>query len=376
MGASSSDQEARVDALTVLTVITPARYSGAERMAVYLADGLQERGHRVVFACKHNELMLAELAARDIEAYPLPIAGKLNVMSPFLLAWLAERVGAQVIHTHLSTAALWGSVAGRLAGIPTVASVHALNRKDCYLYADVIATCSEGVRDHLVGQSVELGRLRVLRNGVDPGQFEGLTPADEMRAELGIAPDAPVIGEVAHLSPKKGQQHLLAATAILAERWPDIVCLLVGEGDDRARLEEQAAVLGVAGNVRLLGYRHDAPRVMQAMDAVVLASVAMEGFGVCLVEAGLLRKPVVGSDAPGIREVIADGETGFLAAVGDARDLADKLTRLLEDRELARAMGERGRDRALEKFTLATMAATAEAIYREAISSTDTERLI
>ncbi len=284
MGASSSDQEARVDALTVLTVITPARYSGAERMAVYLADGLQERGHRVVFACKHNELMLAELAARDIEAYPLPIAGKLNVMSPFLLAWLAERVGAQVIHTHLSTAALWGSVAGRLAGIPTVASVHALNRKDCYLYADVIATCSEGVRDHLVGQSVEPGRLRVLRNGVDPGQFEGLTPADEMRA---------------------------------AERWPDIVCLLVGEGDDRAKLQEQAAALGVAENVRLLGYRHDAPRVMQVMDAVVLASVAMEGFGVCLVEAGLLRKPVVGSDAPGIREVIADGETGFLAAVGD-----------------------------------------------------------
>jgi len=110
MAASGSGTRAR--ALTVLTVITPSRYSGAERMAVYLAEALGQRGHRVVFACKRNELLLDELAARGIESHALPISGKTNLAAPFLLGWLAERVGADIIHTHLSTAGLWAASQG------------------------------------------------------------------------------------------------------------------------------------------------------------------------------------------------------------------------------------------------------------------------
>ncbi len=353
--------------LTVLTVITPARYSGAERMAVYLADGLQRRGHRVVFACKRNDLLLAALAERDIEARVLPIAGKANLVAPLVLALAARRVGADLIHTHLSTAGLWGSVAGRLAGIPTLASVHALNAKTCFMLADLIATCSDGVRDHLAEQGVPESMIRVLYNGVYPERFEGLPGRDAMRDALDLWPDAPVIGAVAHLSPKKGQRHLVAATAILRERWPDLVCLLVGEGEDCEALTEQARELGVADAVRLLGYRDDAPAVMQAMDVVVLPSVAKEGLGVALIEAAFLGRPVVGSDAPGIREVLVDGETGLLAPVGDAMGLANAIAAILDDPERAEHMGELGRDRARRMFTVDRMAETAEGIYRELV---------
>jgi len=94
---------------------------------------------------------------------------------------------------------------------------------------------------------------------------------------------------------------------------------------------------------------------------------------VCLIEAAMLGKPVVGSDAPGIREALEDGETGFLAAVGDAGDLAAKIARLIEDGELAATMGARGREYALGRFTISRMAETAEAIYREAIAGTQRE---
>lgn len=366
MAASGSGRNAR--ALTVLTVITPSRYSGAERMAVYLAEALGERGHRVVFACKRNELLLEELAARGIQAHALPISGKTNVAAPFMLGWLAKRVGADVIHTHLSSAGLWGSFGGRIAGVPTVASVHALNSKTCFVFADMVATCSDGVRHHLLGQGMSPDNIRVLHNGVRPEDFEGLDSAAAVRAELGIAADAPVIGEVAHLSARKGHRYLIEAVALLRERWPGIVCLIVGEGDERAAIERQIAELGLGESVRLLGYRHDAPRMIQAMDVVTLPSVAREGLGVCLIEAAMLGKPVVGSDAPGIREVLADGDTGLLAAVGDAQDLAVKIGALLEDRELARTMGARGREYALGRFTISRMAETAEAIYRETIA--------
>ena len=351
--------------LTVLTVITPARYSGAERMAVYLADGLQQRGHRVVFACKRNPLLLAALAERDLEGRVLPIAGKANLLAPFVLATEAYRVGADVIHTHLSTAGLWGSVAGQIAGIPTLAHVHALNAQTCFMLADLVATCSRGVADFLVEQGMPASKIRVVYNGVHPEQFEGLPGRAAMREALDLWPDAPVIGAVAHLSPKKGQRHLVEATAILRERRPDLVCLLVGEGPDSEALAARARELGIEDAVRLLGYRDDAPAVMQAMDVVVLPSVAKEGLGVALIEAAFLGRPVVGSDAPGIREVIVDGETGLLAPVADSEGLARAIGAILADPAMAERMGESGRSRAREMFTIERMAQTAEAIYRE-----------
>ena len=104
---------------------------------------------------------------------------------------------------------------------------------------------------------------------------------------------------------------------------------------------------------------------MQAMDVVVLPSVAIEGLGVVLIEAAFLGKPVVGSDAPGIREAMLDGVTGLLAPPGDAKGLAAAIDTLLADPELARRMGQAGRERARSMFTVERMAARAEALYRE-----------
>lgn len=360
--------------LTVLTVITPARYSGAERMAVYLADGLQQRGHRVVFATKPNDRLLAALRERNIEGRALPISGKFNMASPFILAWEAARIGADLIHTHLSTAAWLGAWAAKIVGIPSIASVHALNAKACFGLADMLAACSRGVAEHLIAQGVSPSVIRILYNGVYPEQFEGLPGRAQMRAALDLPPDAPVIGEVAHLSPRKGQRYLVEATALLRRRWPDLVCLLVGEGAERAALERRVRELGLEDAVRLTGYRPDAPAVMQAMDVVVLPSVAIEGLGVALIEAAFLGKPVVGSDAPGIREVMVDGETGLLAPPGDAQGLAASIEKLLSDRELARRMGEAGRERARNLFTVDRMAVEAEALYRELLDDSSVRR--
>ncbi len=360
--------------LTVLTVITPSRYSGAERIAVYLAHGLQRRGHRVVFACKNNRELLNALEARGVEAHALPISGKGNLVAPFLLAWFAEWVGADVIHTHLSTASLWGAVAGKLAGIPTIASVHALNAKTCYVYSDMLATCSEGVREHMMKQGIPGDRIEVMYNGLNPEQFEGLPPGDIVRDELGLPHDVPVIGEVAHLSPRKGHTHLLDALPILLRRWPNLVCLMVGEGEDREVLTEQVAQLGLEDHVRFMGYRPDARKIMKAMDVVVLPSVAIEGFGIVLIEAGFLGKPVVGSDSPGIREALVDGSTGLLAPPGDAEALAETIGTILQDPALATAMGLRGRERARRMFTLEHMVGRAEELYRQLLRE-EAERL-
>ena len=151
-------------------------------------------------------------------------------------------------------------------------------------------------------------------------------------------------------------------------RFPDLVCLIVGEGETHAELEEVADDLGIGHTVRFLGYRSDAVQLMVGMDVVVLPSVAKEGLGVALIEAGFLGKPVVGSLCGGINEVVVAGETGLLAPPGDVVALAACITQLLVNPALAERLGAAGRLRAEQRFSMEAMAARAEGIYYKILS--------
>jgi glycosyltransferase involved in cell wall biosynthesis len=221
------------------------------------------------------------------------------------------------------------------------------------------------VKQHVVAQGADPAKVRVVYNGIPANRLDGVLSSAEARQMLGLAPDQPVVACVAHLSPKKGQIFLLQAVALLRERFPDLICLLAGEGEMAEQLQLQAVELGIKEQVRLLGFRRDVMSVMQASDVVVLPSIAKEGLGLVLVEAALLEKPAIGSNAPGIDEAVLDGVTGLLVPPGDAAALADSLAVLLDDAALRSQMGQAGRKRALQMFTQEAMVDQFEAIYRE-----------
>jgi glycosyltransferase involved in cell wall biosynthesis len=328
----------------------------------YLAGALTARGHRIVVACKHNELMLRELESRGVEGHVLPIRGKANLLAPFVIANFARSIGADIIHTHLSTASLWGTLGARLAGIPCVSHVQSLNHKHWYLFANHWITCSDGVKKHLVDQGLSSERIQVLYNGLDPSLFLWPPDGSGIRSELELSPHQPVIGAVAHLSPHKGQIYLIQAMETLVKQHPDLCCLLIGQGKDEQQLRDTVSRLGLERNVRLLGYRHDGAELMRAMDVVVLPSLR-EGLGIVLIEAGLAGKPAVGTDIIGIREVVVDGQTGLLVPPADSEALAAAIDGLLSDCDRARQMGLRARSRMEQVFSLDAMATGAEAVY-------------
>ncbi len=360
--------------LSILQVITPSRYSGAERVVTFLSAALQQAGHRLVVATKPNERLEAELNQQGIAVRTPGLSGKLNLAVPLRIVRLAREIDADLIHTHLSTAGLWGSVAGRLLGIPVLAHVHALDAKWCYLLANAIVTPSHGVRQHLIGQGVDPDRIHVIYNGLPAERRTGLTPAEQIRRELELPGEAPVVAVVAHLSRKKGHRYLLEAVARLSGRYPDLHCLIVGEGPLRGELQEHARRLGITCRAHFLGYREDAVAIMQASDIVVLPSVAKEGLGICLIEAAFVGKPTIGSDAPGIDEAIVDGETGLLVAPGDTGALSESIDRLLSDKQLSRRLGENGRRRAQEKFTIEAQSEATLALYRQMITAARVHR--
>jgi glycosyltransferase involved in cell wall biosynthesis len=343
--------------LRILQVITPSKVAGAERSTASLCEHLAAAGHSVTVACKQDSPFVAVLRELPLDVRPLRIAGKTNVAAAVRLARLAREVRAEVVHTHLSTAAVWGSVAARLAGVPAVAHVRALNSKGCYLLADRIIAVSAAVRDHLVEQGMEGDRIDVVYTGMDPRRYYAALDRGAARRQLDLPAEALAVGVVAHLSQRKGHPVFLEAFAGVAARFPAAVAVLAGDGPDRKQLEAQAASLGIGDRVRFLGFLPDILPVYAALDVVALPAITGEGLPRNLLEGGFLGLPAIGTRLSGVPEIIADGETGYVVPTGDAPALADRLTRLFADPVLRARLGRAAQAKIRSQFTLDAMLA-------------------
>ena len=354
--------------LRVVQLIAPSKIAGAERSTVSLCRGLSARANRVWLLVKYSHELLETARAEDVDARSMRFAGKLNLLAVGRLARWFRAHDVDIVATQLSTASLWGTLAARYVGVPSVATVRALNSKTCYVYADRVIAVSGAVKEHLVGQGMDAAKIRVVYNGIDLSRFAPPADLKSARRAVGWPEDALIVGVVAHLTAKKGHRWFLDAVAPLLKTFPNLHIVCVGEGDERAALLKQACALGIEERVQLVGFHADVVPCMAALDVLVLPAIAKEGFGRVLIEAGALEKPVIGTDVGGIGEVIAPGETGFVVAPGDASALQTALSALLDDEDLRREMGRAGRARALTEFSEARMVAQTERIYRELLA--------
>jgi len=198
-------------------------------------------------------------------------------------------------------------------------------------------------------------RTRVVPNGIDvDGVARAAADRTGARRALGLDPGVPVVLCAARLAREKGHHFLLHAIAEVARTIPGMQLLLAGDGSLRPELEAIAATLALGDRVAFLGWRDDVPRLMAACDLLVLPSLSECLPLVCL-EAMAAGRPVVASAVGGIPEVVVEGVTGRLVAPGDTGGLAAAITDLLRDPDLARAMGQAGRARVAERFSLARM---------------------
>jgi len=355
--------------LRVMQYITPSQIGGAEVHVVTLAEKLRERGHEVTVVCPRGRPLVPELVARGLPVRTPRATGKFDPVTLARLAWWMRRDGVQVVHTHLSTASLLGSWAGRLAGVPSLATVHGLNTRTCFQWARRIIAVSNAVRQHLVAQGLRGEAITVVHNGVD---LRALARPDEstvVRAKWGLPEGAPVLVTVGRLAPAKGHAGLLEAVEALARdaRWQGLRLLIVGTGALLPELQRQAAELGLTERVIFCGFHRDVVPFLQAADVFVLPSV-QEGLSLSALEAMALGKPVVACRVGGTPEVVVDGETGLLVAPGEPTELARALEQLLADPAEGRRMGEAGRRRVREAFDLEQMVSKIEAIYRDLIA--------
>ena len=203
----------------------------------------------------------------------------------------------------------------------------------------------------------------MIHTGIDSPERLDLDRASALRKEW--APDGagPLVVTLARLSYEKGVDTLIDAAAILRSSHPYARFVVVGEGSDRAELEARISAGGLAGIVKLVGFRDDVWPALAAADVVCLPSKS-EGMPNVLLEAMAVGKPIVATSVGGVPEAIESGENGLLAGPGDPQALAAEITRLADDSALAQRLGAAARRTMEARFRARDVVARYAEVYQ------------
>lgn len=287
-----------------------------------------------------------------------------------------------IVHTHSSKAGVLGRLAARAARVPVVVhTVHGWSfhdrmprwRRAAYVALErhaaraghrLIVVTSLDIDKGLSAGVGTRGDYVVVRSGIELERFGAPSRARaDVRRELGFPDDTVVAGSITRLSPQKAPLDLVAAFAAVARARPGVRFVIVGDGPDRRAVESALAASGLADLTVLTGVRRDVPELLSAMDVFVLSS-HWEGLPRVIPQAMTAGLPVVATGADGTREIIRDGETGYLVSPGRPAELARRIIALVDDPDTRRALGDAGRA-AATPFGVRQMVADLDTIYQE-----------
>jgi glycosyltransferase involved in cell wall biosynthesis len=342
---------------------------GSELATLSLVKALSQYDYDVTVCCYHEHeaamVTRCEQAGAKVTLLGL-VRGNLGQLFSTLVGFFRSR-RLDVVHVQYLAPGMVPILAARRAGVKHVfATVHAAGQRGYGVKARAMLRISAAFTDHFfcVSQNAERfwfgsvsrvpepsqwrkTRHSTIHNGVD---VEAIQAAGEGLQRGNFFPDLPadaqVIGIVGRLVQLKGHSTLLQALATVVRKMPQTRLLVIGSGADEARFRQEADALDVADHVLWQGRIEPEvlPQYYHVMDVCAVPSY-WEGFGLTAAEAMAAGKPVVGTDVPGLREVIEDQVTGYLVPVGAAPALADRLLELLSRPQFAREMGQRGRER-------------------------------
>jgi glycosyltransferase involved in cell wall biosynthesis len=345
-----------------------SRQGGSATFLRTLAEYFRSNGVALTLVFLERGALAEEFAGRGFDVVALDAGRVRNVpRSIGAVRAIQQLIRARGITTVFSNGAfehLYGGMAAWLTGVPSVWYCHACARRSdrtvrlaTLVRANAVLTHSEYTKALLA----ECGKVSatVVYPGVGIPAMNG--SGTHLREELGIRPDAPVVSMVAVFMECKGQRVFVRAAARIRDAVPGCKFLLAGDApferhrryaDEIRRLVEE---LGLADSVMFLGFRRDAAAVIGASDVVVHPSTEPEPFGIVLLEAMALGKPVVSIATGGAGEIVGSGEAAVLVPPCDAEATAAACVMLLQNPALGQQLGSAGRQLVERRFSVETM---------------------
>lgn len=345
---------------------------GAERHTLALLRSLARRGHECHAACVKAPRVPA--AAIDLPSpatlFSLDARGYFDRRAAARLGAHLARLQPHVIVAANGYAMLYASLARMLAGsdarlVVVWHSTKLLGLKErlqmiayrpLFWNSDCAVFLCHRQRRHWRHRLLTARRNEVIYNGVDTASYSvdaAREQAARLRAQLGIPAGDFLVGLPALLRPEKNHLQLIDAVACLRAHGIAVRVLLIGDGPERARIEQRARELGLSDRLTIAGLQADVRPWIAACDVITLCSVT-EAFSLAALEAMSMERPVVLSDVGGAAEMVVPGWNGLLFPVGDTEAYVNCLLRLA-DRNTAQRMGRNARTAVEQRFTADTM---------------------
>ena len=357
-------------------------WGGTELHMLNLSEQLVKRGHRVTITCRPGLFVETAAQERGLQTVPITVTSQQDWHDRRKLLDLMRRERFDIVHAHWRPDYVVSATLARLSGIPVnLLSHHSprpLKTKEVFLYPrflyDRIIALSESVRGMLVGQGLPADKVVTIHHGTDTAAFRHTTlPPEDVLRDWQIPSDRLVVGIVGRIAPEKGIICLLEALS----RLPDVPLhlVIIGDGPQEEEVRATIARLALGERVTIAGFRKDVNNAINALDVLVLASTWQEPCAAVVQQAMALGKPVIGTDAGGTPEMIADGETGMIVPPADADALANALRTFAAEPARRASMGVAGRERVDRLFTLQRMVDQNEALYYQLADAKKTPRL-
>ncbi|NTV29355.1 MAG: glycosyltransferase family 4 protein [Candidatus Omnitrophica bacterium] len=326
---------------------------GISSYVITLGRGLVSRGHQVFVATSGGSLV-SKLQKSGIRCVSLNVRMKSEI-NPFLfgniprLLALLKAENIDLMHAQTRVTAMLAASSSIFCGVPYMTTCHGYfkphwGRRLVPLWGRRVIAISRPVVDHLTrDMEVRPEKIVLVPNGIDLNAFRPLSDAERqaLRDRWGLGRE-PVVGIVARLSDVKGHAFLIDAVAQVRKVFPDVKCLIFGDGPLETELKQRVQTLGLKDAVLFYPVINRTSEVLGLLDVFVMPSLS-EGLGLSAMEAMASGLPTVASGVGGLLDLIQDGVTGRLVPPKDPTALALVIQDVLADRVRARDMGEKAR---------------------------------
>lgn len=356
--------------------LDPARF---QTELVVGTEGEEEGNHLALHGLDVPSLVTVPDLGREIR-------GAQDLKCLWQVRALMRRFKPHIVHTHAAKAGTIGRLAAWSAGVPVVVHTfhgHVLRgyfsprveqvfraiERGLARRTDHLVAVSPRVRDELLDMGIGTPEtFSVIPLGFDLDGFAAApTLRGELRRELGLRPDTPLVGIVARLVPIKAHEVFFEAAAELSRRVAGVHFVIVGDGERRAELEHLAARVGVLPVSHFLGWRADLARIYADLDVVTLTS-RNEGSPVALIEAMACARPVVATRVGGVPDVVEHGATGWLVDMDDVPALAAQVQAALGLEDAGAAIGRAGQARVRERYGADRLVHDIEGLYERLLA--------
>lgn len=356
--------------MKIAIIINSLRIGGAEVQTVELANSLADQGFDILLMSVGKEIQIRERVSSKINVVELnkeiyfdfkvlrKIVKQLKEFKPqtvlminsystmygYLASFFTGRNFKMIAIQHTTL------FSGMLDRLKNIVDLRIINRMD-----SIIFVCNNQRLHWINNYGTNPKKAFVVYNGIDLDKFKKFEANPlKIREELGITANEIIIGINANLRPEKKHEDIIDALEILLNQGYPVKLLIIGDGVRRKHIEEYIKAKSLEEKVIITGFLKDVRPYLASLDISVLTSVAVETLSIAIIESMAMGKPVVLSDIGGAKELVDNGENGFVYEAGEVKQLVEAIKEII-DKKLFASMGKKSSEKAENLFSKSIM---------------------